>query len=81
MRESQANAETCATLNFLREAGMEHEALQEFANLLSEGSETWAEQKRMLKKQRYCLMKEIHCKQQSVDRIDYILYQMEKGSL
>lgn len=78
MRDEARHTENSATLHFLRKAGMHRDALQKFAKLLSEGSGTGEEQKRMLKKQRYCLMREIHAKQQFVDRIDYILYQMAK---
>lgn len=63
----------------LLEAGMEVDAVQEYLQLLHQKNEDKTEQIRVLRKQRYALMEEIHHKQQCLDRLDYMVNEIRKG--
>lgn len=62
----------------LQKAGMDLASLKRFVNLLEKGASTKEEQIRILRKCRFQLMDEIHGKQQSVDHLDYLIYEIKK---
>lgn len=58
-----------------RRSGM---TLGEIERLLKEKEKTREEQIRIIRKERGRLLEEIHGKQQQLDRLDYMLYEMKK---
>ena len=62
----------------LQKAGMDLASLKRFVGLLEKGANTKEEQIRLLRKCRFQLMDEIHGKQQSVDHLDYLIYEIKK---
>lgn len=51
---------------------------EEIEKLLNEKEKTTEEQIRIIRKERSRLLEEIHGKQQLLDRLDYMLYEMKK---
>lgn len=66
-------------IHSLLKAGMDVESLRRYLQLLHEKIENKDEQIRILRKQRYQLLEEIHCKQQSLDELDYMIDEIRKG--
>ncbi len=62
----------------LLEAGMVVGAVQEYLQLLRKKNAGKTEQIRLLRKQRFELMEEIHHKQQCLDRLDYMVGEIRK---
>lgn len=62
----------------LLKAGMEVNVLRRYLQLLHRKIESKDEQIRILRKQRYKLLDEIHCKQQSLDELDYMIDEIRK---
>ncbi|MCM1561936.1 MAG: MerR family transcriptional regulator [Butyrivibrio sp.] len=60
-------------IHALLETGMEINALERYLELLYGKAADKEEQIRILRKQRYKLLEEIHCKQQSLDELDYMI--------
>ena len=54
--------------------------LGEIEKLLNEKDKTKEEQVRILRKERGRLLEEIHEKQQLLDRLDYMLYEIKGGA-
>lgn len=52
--------------------------LEEITKLVNENEKTKEEQIRILRKSRAQLLDEIHDKQQLLDQLDYMLYEMKK---
>lgn len=53
--------------------------LEEIEKLLNEKVKTKEEKIRIIRKARGCLLEEIHGKQQLLDRLDYMLYEIKGG--
>ena len=68
-------------IHALLEAGMDADAVGKYLGLLRKKTESREEQIRILRKQRYRLLEEIHCKQQSLDELDYMIDKIKKGGL
>lgn len=68
-----------SVIHDLLEAGMGVETLQKYLQLIGKKTENKTEQIRIIRKQRYELMEEIHKKQQCLDRLDYMVDEMRKG--
>lgn len=68
-------------LNFLEKAGMNTDSLKHFVYLLEQGEDAKTEVVRLLRKCRNRLLDEIHDKQQLLDQLDYLIYQInhQKG--
>ena len=68
-------------LNFLEKAGMNTDSLKHFVFLLEQGEDVKTELVRLLRKCRNRLLDEIHDKQQLLDQLDYLIYQInhQKG--
>ncbi len=62
-------------LYFLEKAGMDLDTLKRFVKLSEKGSST--EQIQLLRKCRHQLLEEIHRKQQSLDQLDYLIYEIK----
>ena len=75
---SEAELQCAAELSFLRKAGMDLDTLKQFAALLERGSDTKAHQIRILRKCRYRLLDGIHEKQQLLDQLDYVIYEIKR---
>lgn len=63
----------------LHEIGFDSEEVERYMRLLLEGDSTEEECLKMLDKQRGFTLDEIHFKQQQLDRLDYVRYQIEKA--
>lgn len=57
----------------LMKAGMDADVLRKYLQLLRQKACNKDEQIRLLRKQRCRLLEEIHCKQQSLDALDYMI--------
>ncbi len=66
-------------IHALLDAGMDLDILQNYLKLNWKKAGNREEQIRILRKQRYRLLEEIHGKQQTLDEIDYIISEMKKG--
>ena len=66
-------------IHALLKAGMDVTALRKYLKLLHGKIENKEEQIRILRKQRYQLLDEIHCKQQCLDELDYMIDEIRKG--
>lgn len=53
--------------------------LEEISRLVKENGKTKEEQIRILRKKRAELLVEIHEKQQTLDGVDYMIYEIKKG--
>ena len=65
-------------IHALLETGMDMNALGKYMELLHGKTENKEEQIRILRKQRYRLLEENHCKQQSLDELDYMIDRIKK---
>ncbi|WP_371371140.1 MerR family transcriptional regulator [Sporomusa aerivorans] len=68
-------------IHFLLDAGLELNVLKEFVKLLDSRATTKYEQIRILRKQRYKLLDDIHDKQQSLDQLDYLIHEIKKTEI
>lgn len=64
--------------HFLEQAGMDTDDLKYFAVLLDQGESAKMEQIQILRKCRYHLLEEIHCKQQYLDQLDYYIHEIKQ---
>lgn len=64
-----------AQRHFLEQIGMGPELADRFEALTEKGAD--AEQIRVLRKYRYRLLEEIHRKQQLLDQLDYLIYEIK----
>ncbi|HIU26195.1 MAG TPA: hypothetical protein IAC50_06870 [Candidatus Copromorpha excrementigallinarum] len=65
-------------IRLLRETGMETDQLAELKQLLEEGDAAASERIKLLKKHRFSLLKGIHKKQELLDRLDYVIYELKR---
>lgn len=68
-------------IHSLLKGGMDVDTLRRYLQLLRRKTESKDEQIRILRKQRYQLLDEIHCKQQSLDELDYMIDAVRKGEV
>lgn len=68
-----------ALIQSLLKAGFETNALKKYLVLRNENKEDRKEKIRLLRKQRFQLLDEIHDKQQSLDEIDYMIERIRKN--
>lgn len=71
-------ADSCE-IRFLSGIGRQEMTLEEITKQLEKNGRTEEEQIRIIRKSRAQLLDEIHGKQQLLDRLDYMLYQMKEG--
>lgn len=60
-------------IHSLFKSGMDMASLKKYLRLLNDHTESKAKQIRILRKQRYQLLDDIHDKQQALDELDYII--------
>ena len=65
-------------IHALMTAGMEVDVLRKYLQLLRQRDGNKDEQIRLLRKQRCRLLEEIHCKQQSLDVLDYMIDEIRR---
>lgn len=65
-------------IHSLMNAGMRIEEIKEFMKLNRSDKKGQIE---FLRKQRFLLLDEIHKKQQSLDELDYMIYELKKGRI
>lgn len=73
-------SEKVGIIHALSEAGMDMNTLKSYL-LFGKKMEGKKDQIRILRKQRYQLLEEIHRKQQSLDRLDYMIDEIRKGGV
>lgn len=69
--------EMCRCFHFLTEAGMDTDTLKRLIGLMENKEGTGEEQARILRKCRCRLLGEIHTKQQLLDKMDYLIYEIK----
>lgn len=72
-----ADLQRIGFIRFLTDAGLQLDDLRYFLQMRSQDSGSKEEQIRILKKQRYRLLDDIHRKQQSLDRLDYMIHEIK----
>ena len=70
---TEAELKKVGLIHSLLRSGMDMQALKRYLRLLNEQAESREERIRILRKQRYKLLDDIHEKQQSLDEIDYMI--------
>jgi len=65
-------------IHFLLKSGMSMDVLKKYLRLLNDKTESKEEQIRILRKQRYQLLDDIHDKQQTLDELDYMIQEVKK---
>lgn len=75
--ESEEGLEQLKLLDDLARLGLGIGELRQMKELM-EGSRTEENQLRLLKKWRFQMLDEIHGKQQSLDRLDYVIYKIRE---
>lgn len=55
--------------------------IEDVKTRIQEQAQTKKEQIRSLRKIRCQLLEEIHCKQQLLDQVDYLIYELKKGGI
>lgn len=63
---------------FLLKAGMDTDMLKQYSRLVQSRTNTAFEQIKILRKCRYRLLEEIHKKQQVLDQLDYLIYEIRQ---
>lgn len=66
------------TLDELAKIGMKPEALRQMKELMNQGELSKEQQIRFLKKWRFHILDDLHVRQQSLDRLDYMIYTMKR---
>lgn len=66
-------------IHSLLKSGMEMQILKKYLRLLREQTERPEERIRILRKQRYKLLDDIHDKQQALDELDYMIQETKKN--
>lgn len=72
------DVQRASQLHALLKAGMDMDTLKRFIRLMDDQTDTTAEQVKLLRKCRCRLLEEIHGKQQSLDQLDYLIYELKK---
>jgi len=67
-----------ALIQNLRDAGCEEKAIADFLDCIKKGRKV--ESLRLLKKQRSRLLDAVHEEQKKIDRLDYLVYRMQKAN-
>lgn len=68
-------------IHFLLKAGLNIDMLKTYLNLLANQTDSKEEQIKILRKQRFKLLDDIHEKQQSLDELDYMIDEIKKGGI
>ena len=76
---TEAQIHCAGMIHSLLEAGMDMEQIKAFMKLFYENKSDKQGQIQILRKQRFLLLDEIHKKQQSLDRLDYMIDELKKG--
>ena len=77
---SETELQKAVQLYFLEEAGVSFDVLKQYAISTEKGAGAAVDRVRILRKCRYQLLDEIHQKQQSLDRVDYLIHKIKNQS-
>lgn len=66
-------------IHSLQQSGMDMSVIKKYLHLLENKDGSKEEQIRLLRKQRYQLLDEIHVKQQALDELDYMIRETKKS--
>lgn len=72
-----ADLHQIGVIRFLTDAGLQLDELRRFLQMKNQDASSKAERIRILKKQRYRLLDDIHSKQQLLDRLDYMIHEIK----
>lgn len=76
---SEEELRKVGVIHALLAAGMDVNELRKYLQLLRRKMDSKDEQIRILRKQRYKLLDEIHCKQRALDELDYMIAKIKKS--
>lgn len=78
---TEAELRRTGLIHALLKAGLNMAALKKYLSLLESTTNNKEEQIKILRKQRFKLLDDIHEKQQSLDELDYMIDEIRKGSI
>lgn len=70
---TEAELRRVGLIHSLVKSGMDMETLKKYLRLLNDETSSKEEQVRILRKQRYQLLEDIHDKQRTLDELDYVI--------
>lgn len=76
----QTDIERLSRIMTLYDVGFKNKEIEEYMRLALSGDDTFREQAEMLRKKRSETLDEIHAKQEQLDRLDYLYFEINKRS-
>lgn len=76
----ESDLERLSTIMTLHDIGFTGDEVRQYMRLLLEGESTQPERMKMLNAKRQGTLDEIHVKERQLDRLDYLRFEMQKGS-
>lgn len=78
---TEADLRRMGLIHSLLKAGLNIDTLKTYLSLLEKKAGSKEEQIKILRKQRFKLLDDIHEKQQSLDALDYMIGEIKKGAI
>lgn len=78
---TEADLRRMGLIHSLLKAGLNIDTLKTYLSLLEKKTGSKEEQIKILRKQRFKLLDDIHEKQQSLDALDYMISEIKKGAI
>jgi DNA-binding transcriptional MerR regulator len=75
-----SDIERLSTIMTLHEIGFTNREVERYMKLLQKGDSTEQERMQMLNEKRKGTLSEIHFKEKQLDRLDYLRFEMQRGS-
>ena len=79
-RYDDSDIERLSTIMTLHDIGFRGDEVEKYMRLLLKGKSTEGERMEMLNNKRSGTLDEIHFKEKQLDRLDYLRFEMQKGS-
>ena len=76
----ESDIERLSIIMTLHDIGFTNEQVEKYIRLLLEGNSTERERLKMLSEKRNGTLEEIHFKEKQLDRLDYLRFEIKKGS-
>lgn len=77
----ESDIERLSTIMTLHDIGFNNDEVERYMRLLLEGKSTEKERMKMLNEKRNGTLDEIHFKEQQLDRLDYLRFELKQGDL
>lgn len=77
----ESDIERLSTIMTLHDIGFNNDEVERYMWLLLEGKSTEKERMKMLNEKRNGTLDEIHFKEQQLDRLDYLRFELKQGDL